>query len=144
MPHSLGSGLVATNWDDRLAFDVALLREDGGETEAEVFERHGITASMLAGLDRNPLFVKAVELYRKEIVEKNLTFRLKARVQADELLRQSYLMIHDEEVPASVRADLIKSTVKWAGLDGVSDADKAVPTGGVSININLGDGVEKV
>ena len=134
---------VRTKWDDRLAFDIAFLREGGGETRDEVKERHGLTEQDLQRVEGQVLFEKAVDSYRREIVEKNLTFRLKARVQADELLRQSYVMIHDEEVPASVRADLIKSTVKWAGLDGVSDAEKQAQTGGVSININLG-GDEKV
>ena len=70
--------------------------------------------------------------------EKGLTFKLKARAQAEELLTTSYLLIHDPAVSPAVKADLIKSTVKWAGLEPKNTEVSDGAAGGVKITINLG------
>lgn len=127
----------ANNWNDRLAFDIALRLEGSGEDVAHILSRHGIDANTLVGLKKDPVFVRRVDDYRSEIQTKGLTFRLKARAQAEELLTTSWLLIHNPDVSPTVKADLIKSTVKWAGLEVTKD--EAVSTGGgVSITINLG------
>ena len=126
-----------TKWNDRLAFDVALTLEGSGETLQEIMGRHNITANDILVFNQDPVFLKKVEHYRGEVRDKGLTFKLKARAQAEELLTTSWLLIHDPAVSPAVKADLIKSTVKWAGLepknDVVSDGG-----GGVKITINLG------
>jgi hypothetical protein len=67
-----------------------------------------------------------------------MTFRLKARAQAEELLTTSWTLIHSNDVSAAVKADLIKSTVKWGGLEPQKDMSGGDgPQGGVSITINL-------
>jgi hypothetical protein len=131
--------LHLTKWTDRLTFDVALMLEGSGETLDEVKDRHGIDANALLMFNKDPVFLKQVEKYRDEIREKGLTFRLKARAQAEELLTTSYMLIHDPGVSPAVKADLIKSTVKWAGLEPKNTEDNAAAgTGGVRITINLG------
>ncbi len=75
-------------------------------------------------------------------------FKLKARAQAEALLTTSWALIHRplDEVPASVKADLIKFTIKAAGLD-TSIEQKAVASAtataaamvGLTINLHLGD-----
>jgi len=132
------SPLKHTKWSDRLAFDVALTLEGSGETLQEVMGRHSIDANDLIMFKRDPVFLKKVEHYRDEVREKGMTFRLKARAQAEELLTTSYLLIHDPGVSPSVKADLIKSTVKWAGLEPKNDDNSEGPAGGVRITINLG------
>jgi hypothetical protein len=72
------------------------------------------------------------------VQEKGLTFKLKARAQAEELLTTSYLLIHDPAVSPAVKADLIKSTVKWAGLEPKNTEVSDGAGGGVKITINLG------
>jgi hypothetical protein len=128
-----------TRWSDRLAFDVALLLEGSGETLQEVIARHNISTSDMLIHNSDPVFLKKVEHYRGEVRDKGMTFRLKARAQAEELLTTSWLLIHDPAVSPTVKADLIKSTVKWAGLepknDPVIDGNGG---GGVRITINLG------
>lgn len=126
-----------TKWSDRLAFDVALTLEGSGETLNEIIQRHNITSNDMLAFNADPVFLKKVESYRTEVREKGMTFRLKARAQAEELLTTSYLLIHDPSVSATVKADLIKSTVKWAGLEpkGETTVDAG---GGVKITINLG------
>ena len=104
-------------WSDRLAFDVALMLEGSGETLQEVIARHKISGNDILTFNADPVFLKKVEHYRGEIQDKGLTFKLKARAQAEELLTTSWVLIHDPAVSPAVKADLIKSTVKWAGLE---------------------------
>jgi hypothetical protein len=132
------SPLWTTKWSDRLAFDMALMLEGSGETLNEVVARHQITPNQLLAFNSDPVFLKRVESYRGEIRDKGLTFRLKARAQAEELLTTSYLLIHDPSVSPAVKADLIKSTVKWAGLE-PKDTTAGEGGGGVKITINLGN-----
>jgi hypothetical protein len=128
-----------TKWSDRLAFDVALALEGSGETLDELKQRHSISSSELLVFNKDKVFLKKVEHYRDEVREKGLTFKLKARAQAEELLTTSWQLIHSADVSAAVKADLIKSTVKWAGLETKPDEGAGVVTGGVKININFGN-----
>lgn len=127
-----------TKWNDRLAFDVALTLEGSGDTLQEVITRHSISANDILAFNADPVFLKKVEGYRTEVREKGLTFKLKARAQAEELLTTSWLLIHDPAVSPAVKADLIKSTVKWAGLEPKDAGPQDNGTGGVKITINLG------
>lgn len=127
-----------TKWNDRLAFDVALTLEGSGESLQEIMGRHNITASDILVFNADPVFLKKVEHYRNEVRDKGLTFKLKARAQAEELLTTSWLLIHDPAVSPAVKADLIKSTVKWAGLEPKETAVGDGGSGGVKITINLG------
>ena len=130
--------LHLTKWTDRLAFDIALCLEGSGETLDEIKDRHKIDANALLVFNHDKVFLKRVETYREEVREKGLTFRLKVRAQAEELLTTSYMLIHDPAVSPAVKADLIKSTVKWAGLEPKGTEDSTASVGGVKIMINLG------
>jgi hypothetical protein len=127
-----------TKWNDRLAFDVALMLEGSGEPIAEVLKAHNASQQDFLEYSKDPVFQNKVSSYRDEIKNKGLTFKLKARAQAEELLATSWSLIHSIDVSPAVKADLIKSTVKWAGLEPKGD-DNTGPTGGVSITINLGE-----
>jgi len=126
-------------WNDRLAFDVALTLENSGETIQDLMVRHRLTANDLLAFNADPLFLKKVDHYRGEVRDKGMTFRLKARAQAEELLTTSWLLIHDPAVSPAVKADLIKSTVKWGDLEPRTNVAAAGDTGGVRITINLGN-----
>jgi len=127
-----------TRWDDRFAFDLALLLEGSGEKLDELLDRHELDASDLLTFKKDATFLKQVGAYREEVRTKGLTFRVKARAQAEELLKTSWVLIHDPVVSPAVKADLIKSTVKWAGLDTTPAGEGANGAGGVTITINLG------
>jgi hypothetical protein len=101
--------------------------------------RHHIGPSDILTFNSDPVFLKKVEHYRTEIRDKGMTFRLKARAQAEELLTTSWLLIHDPIVSPAVKADLIKSTVKWANLEPKGNESVEAGSGGVSITINLGN-----
>ena len=130
--------LKHTKWSDRLAFDMALLLEGSGETLDEVRARHNISVDDLIMFNKDKVFLKKVESYRNDIKEKGMTFKLKARAQAEELLTTSWTLIHSPEVSGTVKADLIKSTVRWRGLEIKSDSNMEDSGGGVKITINLG------
>jgi hypothetical protein len=127
-----------TQWSDRLAFDTALLLEGSGETMEELLQRHNMPAENLLKFNKDTVFLKKVENYRAEVRDKGLTFKLKARAQAEELLTTSWVLIHDPSTSPAVKADLIKSTVKWAGLEPKGDTNEGAAAGGVRININFG------
>lgn len=127
-----------TKWTDRLCLDIALRLEGSGEDLSEIMLRHNILTTDLLKFNKDKLFRDKVSNFRNEVRDKGITFKLKARTQAEELLKTSWMLIHSAETSAAVKADLIKSTVKWAGLEpkelGTSDGDG----GGVRITINLG------
>ena len=128
-----------TKWSDRLALDVALTLEGSGDTLQEVMNRHHITALDILEFNKDPLFLKKVDAYRVEVRDKGMTFKMKARAQAEELLTTSWLLIHSPEVSPAVKADLIKSTVKWGGLEPKGDTGmEQGGGGGVRITIILG------
>lgn len=129
-----------TKWSDRLALDVALRLEGSGESFADICLRYNITTATLLEYNRDTLFLNKVGHLRNEVRDKGITFKLKARTQAEELLKTSWLLIHSPDTSAAVKADLIKSTVKWAGLEPKGDAVVDDGNGGgVRITINLGD-----
>ena len=131
--------LKHTKWSDRLAFDVALMLEGSGESLDEVIKRHQIKAEDIVIYNKDKVFLKKVEYFRNDIRDKGMTFKVKARAQAEELLTTSWTLIHSPDVSAAVKADLIKSTVKWGGLEPKNDALTEGGAGGVKITINLGD-----
>lgn len=103
----------------------------------KICEAYDISRDDFEIIRHSPVFIadlkRAVEAVRKD----GASFRLKAQLQSDELLKTSWKMIHDPiGTPASVRADLIKFTVRAAGLDGSREAAGAAAVG-LSIQINL-------
>lgn len=72
-----------------------------------------------------------------EITESGESFKLKARVQAEELLSTQWEIIHDRDAPHSVRMKGIENVVEWAGLGEKKNTEKAAPPS-ITINIDLG------
>lgn len=74
----------------------------------EICEAYGITREEWLALKDHPVFIadlsEAVDMVKKE----GMSFKLKARMQSEELLKTSWKMIHApmDEVPPSVKADL--------------------------------------
>lgn len=106
-----------------------------------ICENYGLTKQDYLDLRDDPNFVAAVQGYLDELQKEGMSFKLKARLQAEAMLQQSWKMVHDKSglVPPSVKADLIKFTVRCAGL---SDEKKDAPGAGgigtaLQINIHL-------
>lgn len=127
---------AAMTWPPTLPFEIALktapldqIREEYGFDEAE-----------WAALPQNPLFVADLAAAVEAVKKDGMSFKIKARLQAEELLKQSWRLIHApaDEVPPSVKADLIKATMRWAGYD-AKEAAATTNANAFQININLGD-----
>lgn len=106
----------------------------------DICKAYGISKEEFAELRHDPVFVadlqRAVDMVKRE----GMSFKLKAQLQSEELLKTSWKMIHaqNDEVPASVKADLLKFTIRAAGLDGSKDPSANGSKGpSLSIQINL-------
>ena len=64
-----------------------------------------------------PAFRRQVDEFYEEIIEQGLSFRTKAKLQAEDMLAISHRMVVNPDTPAAVRADLIKWTAKMADLE---------------------------
>lgn len=104
------------------------------DTPAHICAAYSIDKDAFAKIIQNPVFQKAYFDAQKMLQQEGMSYRLKARMQAEELLKTSWQLIHSEFTPASVKADLIKHTARVAGLEPKEGASVAVP---LQININL-------
>jgi len=130
--------LYRTDWNDRIALDLALTLEGSGDTVHELLDHYNLDRDDLRRFTADSVFNQRVSHFRGEIQNNGLSFKTKAKVQAEELLGTSWNLIHDPGVSPSVKADLIKSTVKWAGYEPKTDTiDAGLGSGAVRININI-------
>jgi len=118
---------------ERLALELAL----GMDDETAVFKRHGYTQEQAITLLSQPAFIAALESTVEEVRTKGLTFRMKARAQAEELLTSSYEMATDPNCSASVRADLIQWTARMGDLEPPKNKDEGKTGGGLTLSITF-------
>lgn len=130
-------------WPASLPLELALAQA----SVREICEAHGVSRATYQALKLDAHFQAAVSAAIQAIGKEGVSFRIKAQAQAEELLKTSWGLIHAplEDVPASVKADLIKFTVRASGLDASID-QKAKATAqavgnqnNLQINIHLGE-----
>jgi hypothetical protein len=136
--NQVGLPAPSTVWTDRVAFELALLLEGSGESLTDLTQRNNLSTADIVRYRKDTAFLQKLKAFREEIRDKGLTFKLKARVQAEELLKTSWALIHSATVLPSVKADVIKATVKWAGLEPTGKDGEQSQSQGVAITINLG------
>ena len=110
-------------------------------SHAELREEYGYSEEEWAALPSNPYFLADLAAAAEMVKKEGMSFKLKARLQAEALLKESWRMIHakgEDAAPPSVKADLIKSTMRWAGYDAKDQAAAGAVNNGFSIQINLG------
>jgi hypothetical protein len=107
-------------------------------TVKEICEGYGLAKPDWDRLKADPVFVDHLARVVDSLKKEGMSFKLKAQLQAEELLKKSWSMIFApmDEVPANVKADLLKSTVRWAGLEPEKGASTQV-TVPLQINLNL-------
>lgn len=96
-----------------LALDLVL--EAG--TLQEVLDSYNVTPEQFKRIIANPAFRQEYEAHEESIKQEGWSFRKKCQAQAEAHLDLVFRLANSDQTPAAVRADLIKSTVKWAGLD---------------------------
>ena len=103
----------------------------------EICEAYGISPEEWGLIRHEELFLadlaRALECVKKE----GMSFKLKARLQAEELLKTSWRTIHDPETPPTVKSALIQATIRWAGYDTPAAVQAGGGGAGFSININF-------
>lgn len=108
------NGLI--DWD---AAALAVARNQVGPRlpAEELIASMGLTATEFASLIDDDLFKRKVRALAKELTENGSSFALKARVQAEELLKTHFKIATDKDTPPSVAIAAIGSVVRWAGFD---------------------------
>lgn len=102
-------------------------------------EAYNLSEADWETLHNDPRFVADLAAAHELLKKEGMSFKLKARLQSEELLKTSWHLIHSshEDVPPSVKADLLKFTIRCAGLE--SDPKKESSSmNNLQININLG------
>ena len=127
----------------RICLELALYLEGSGDTVADILQRNQLVPEQLNTLLVNPIFRAELTKQREEIREKGLTFRVKARTMAEELLKTTWDLTQDTSSSAAVRADLIKAVVEWGDLKPRNKDGASPDSGGVRIMINLGGNDQK-
>lgn len=121
-----------------LAVELAL----GEHKPRALCEAYGIDEAEWDRLRSNPLFVADVEARLIELQADGVSFKMKARLQAEGMLAENWRLVHDKNTPQNVKADLIKHTVRMAGLDSSKDQTGAALGTAVGaalqITLNLG------
>lgn len=102
-----------TPWDNRMLFEIAL----GIDGTEEILKRYEVPLETYEKWAKLPAFNQRVEEYRLEARDKGLSFKQKAKVQAEDHLNTAYSLIHHPDCPFHVKADLIKWTAKMAELE---------------------------
>ena len=126
-----GGAIERPEWNIRVVIDFVL-----GASKESICEEYNFTEQFYERMVNDVGFLGKVAALQKELSEKDgATFTLKAKLQAEVLLDESFKMAMSGDVDSRVRAKLIADTVRWAGFDKSGSAPDG--TGGFSININL-------
>ena len=104
----------------------------------EICAAYGIDRESWEDICRDKTFLSELDKAKEMLAKDGMTFKIKAKMQSDELLNTSWHLIHHPMTPPNVKADLIKSTVRWAGHD-TPAATSADAGSGFQININFSE-----
>lgn len=96
-----------------------------------VLEEYGIPPAKAREIFANPAFRQEYDAHKEAMKQDGWTFRQKAKAQSEAYLDLLWNMAHSESVPAPVRADIVKNTVKWAALDNAA-AQNAQPANAIT------------
>lgn len=102
----------------------------------QICAHYNISREQFAEIIKHPVFIKGYQEAVEQLKVDGMSFKMKARMQAEGFLATSFAMVTNPATSDAVRADLIKNTVRWAGYDA-----KAADTGtgnSFAIQINLG------
>lgn len=119
-------------WDPKLVFDLAVEVDD----LPTILERYALSEDEFSGLMSVPAFRRELALMVRDVREDGVSFRSKAKLQAEDYLQILDEMVYDPTTPASVRLDAIKSAVKWGDLE-PREKKNAEGNGGAQVNISI-------
>lgn len=101
---------------------------------ASICGHYNITKEQFAAIIAHPVFIKAYQEAVEALKVDGMSFKMKAKMQAEGFLATSFAMVTNPATSDAVRADLIKNTVRWAGYDAKA---AEVGAGGANFNIQI-------
>ena len=122
-------------FDPRLAFELAV----GVSSASATFAKYGFSEPEARALLAQDAFKAKLREYKDEITKSGYGFRLRAKIQAEDLLTVSYALIQNPHTPAPVRAVLIKWTARVADLEPAQKDAKggAMGSGPITLSISF-------
>lgn len=121
------------SWSPRLPFDMAM-----GDEDSNIQVRYELSDEEYQRILAHPVFRREVSEYIREIREKGVTFKAKAKLQAEEYLLELDEIATNRALSPGTRLDAIKFVVRCAELDGGANAAQAgnsMPQINVQINL---------
>lgn len=125
-----GGSIDRPEWSPRVVIDFVL-----GASKESICEEYNFTEQFYERMVQDVGFLGKVAALQKELEKDGATFTLKAKLQAEVLLDESFKMAMSGDVDSRVRAKLIADTVRWAGFD--KNGASPDNTGGFSVTITL-------
>lgn len=108
-------------FDPRLAVEIAF----GIERPEQIYPRYGLDENDWLALMVHPVFKKTVLTYQEELKEQGLlTFRTKARIQAEAYLTDAHVMIKHPMTPPAVKANMIQWMAKMGDLEPAKNGEQ--------------------
>lgn len=104
------------------------------DTPKNICAAYNLTREQFAQIIQHPVFVKAYQEAIEMLKVDGMSFKVKCRMQAEDYLGTAFAMVKNPNISDAVRADLMKSTVRWAGLDAKA---VDVANGGTAFNIQI-------
>lgn len=131
VPVSRATDPATLGWPPFLPIELAL----GEDPPWDICKAYEITKDEFASIVANPAFQVAYKAAKELLLKEGMSFRVKARMQSEELLKTSWALIHGSHTPSNIKADMIKATWKVAGFEPKeTDRTPSVP---LQINIHL-------
>ena len=118
---------------ERLAVELAMHVDDA----AEIFQRYGYTEDQAAELVESPAFIALMQYAQKAVVEEGLSFKMKAKLIAGELLPYAHDLATDPLISAAVRLQSIQWAAKMAGFEPKEAKDDGKTGGGLTLSITF-------
>jgi hypothetical protein len=103
------------------------------DTPENICKAYDIGLPQFRKIVEMPVFIKAYQEAIENLKTDGMSFKMKAKMQAEDYLGTTHSMVKDPNTADAVRADLIKSTVRWAGYE----AKAADANAGASFNIQI-------
>jgi hypothetical protein len=120
------------SWPSSLPIELALKTA----SPQELRTHYGFSDEEWQALRENPVFIAELSAQCELMKKEGMGFKMKARLQAEAMLETSWRLAHapSSEVPANVKADLIKTTWRVAGFD---NKEAAAGTSAAQFNIQI-------
>jgi len=119
----------------RLAFEVAKNHVGAKLPVRELLMRLQVPQRVFLECSASELFRRAVKGFVRELEESGESFRMRARIAAEDSIPVLYRIAHNDDEPGSSRIKAVEDLVRWADLE----PNKNVPNhqGGPSFVINF-------